>query len=67
MSSPDRSTDPRALLDRLTAAPGRAERLTHLEVLPPRSPTYGGWPAWVDPMVLADRFGVDSDGRIKKR
>ena len=65
MSSPDRSTDPRALLDRLTAAPGRAERLTHLEVLPPRSATYAGWPSWVDPMVLAAlaRRGIERPWR----
>ena len=65
MSSPDRSTDPRVLLDRLTAAPGRAERLTHLEVLPPRSPSYADWPSWVDPGVRSAlaRRGVERPWR----
>ena len=52
MSSPDRTPDPRAVLERLTAAPGRDERLTHLEVLPRRVARYGEWPAWADPVVL---------------
>ena len=37
----------RDLLGRLTAAPGRTERLTHVEELPPRLPTYSSWPDWV--------------------
>jgi DEAD/DEAH box helicase domain-containing protein len=36
----------RDLVDRLVT-PARAGRLTHLEVLPPRAPTYDDWPAWV--------------------
>jgi DEAD/DEAH box helicase domain-containing protein len=47
------SRGPRVLLDRLTAAPGRSERLTHLEVLPARDARFGEWPAWVDPSVLS--------------
>jgi DEAD/DEAH box helicase domain-containing protein len=36
------------LVDRLTAPAGRAERLTHLEVLPPRPAGEAAWPQWVD-------------------
>jgi len=48
------------LVERLTSAPGRAERLTHLEVLPPRSARTAPWPTWVDPDVAAawQRAGV---------
>jgi DEAD/DEAH box helicase domain-containing protein len=40
------------LLATLTAAPGRAERVTHVEHLPTRSGRTVGWPAWVDSLVL---------------
>jgi len=40
----------RDLVDRLVT-PDRRDRLTHLEVLPPRAPTYADWPAWVRPEV----------------
>ncbi len=40
------------LLATLTAAPGRAERVTHVEHLPTRSGRAVGWPAWVDSVVL---------------
>jgi DEAD/DEAH box helicase domain-containing protein len=40
----------RDLVDRLVT-PDRRDRLTHLEVLPPRAPTYAAWPAWVRPEV----------------
>lgn len=33
--------------------PSRAEHLRHLEVLPPRSPSYADWPGWVRPDVRA--------------
>ncbi len=36
----------RDLVDRLVTS-SRADRLTHLEVLPPRAPTYALWPEWV--------------------
>lgn len=39
------------LVERLTSAPGRDERLTHLEVLPPRVPRTAPWPDWVAPPV----------------
>ncbi|MCX6396317.1 MAG: DEAD/DEAH box helicase [Propionibacteriales bacterium] len=42
---------PEHLVDRLTSAPGRAERLTHLEVLPPRVARFAPWPGWVAPAV----------------
>ncbi len=50
----------RGVLERL-AAGDRGERLTHVEVLPPRRATYSPWPDWVHPAVreaLAER-GVD--------
>ena len=50
----------RGVLERL-AAGDRGERLTHVEVLPPRRATYAAWPDWVHPAVreaLAER-GVD--------
>lgn len=48
-----RGIDARAVLDRLTAAPGRGDRLTHLEVLPARPAVHTSWPAWADPEVVA--------------
>ncbi|WP_235532539.1 DEAD/DEAH box helicase [Nocardioides sp. Root140] len=36
----------RGLIDAV-ATPSRADRLRHVEVLPPRAPTYAEWPAWV--------------------
>jgi DEAD/DEAH box helicase domain-containing protein len=41
---------PAGLVDRLVT-PGRADRLTHLEVLPPRSADPVDWPDWVRPEV----------------
>ncbi len=32
--------------------PDRADRLTHLEIVPPRPASYGEWPDWVHPSVL---------------
>ncbi|MFL6172739.1 MAG: DEAD/DEAH box helicase, partial [Marmoricola sp.] len=40
------------LVDRLTGAPGREGRLTHLEVLPPRVARSSPWPDWVDPDLV---------------
>lgn len=51
-SDASRRTDVRALVDAL-ATPSRADRLRHLEVLPPRAPTYAGWPGWVPDNVRA--------------
>jgi DEAD/DEAH box helicase domain-containing protein len=39
------------LVDRLTGVPGRADRLTHLELLPPRQAGLVDWPAWVPAAV----------------
>ena len=36
-----------ALIDRLTAVPGREGRLQHLEVLPARAAIHEDWPGWV--------------------
>ncbi|HEU5456304.1 MAG TPA: DEAD/DEAH box helicase, partial [Nocardioides sp.] len=48
------------LIDRLAAGPGRADRLAHLEVLPPRAAVFADWPAWVPDDVRAayTRSGV---------
>ncbi len=40
------------LVDRLTRPAGRAERLTHLEVLPPRTGRRADWPAWAAPELV---------------
>lgn len=37
----------RELVDQLAGGPGRSDRLTHLEVLPPREGVLEPWPAWV--------------------
>jgi DEAD/DEAH box helicase domain-containing protein len=41
------------LVDRLTGVPGRADRLTHLEVLPPRAAGAVDWPDWVPGEIRA--------------
>lgn len=41
------------LLAALTAGPGRAERVTHVEVVPARDGRTADWPEWVDPEVRA--------------
>ncbi|MGO4258161.1 DEAD/DEAH box helicase [Marmoricola sp. RAF53] len=55
------AADVRALVDQLTAGPGRSDRLTHLEVLPPRSARTTAWPDWAHPDVVAawTRSGVE--------
>ncbi|HJQ05116.1 MAG TPA: DEAD/DEAH box helicase [Nocardioides sp.] len=54
-----------AVLERLTAAPGRADRLTHLELLPARAAVTEAWPAWADAEVVAGyrRRGVEQPWR----
>ncbi|GAB4008526.1 DEAD/DEAH box helicase [Nocardioides ultimimeridianus] len=58
-------TDPAAVLERLMSAPGRADRLTHLETLPARAAVMEAWPSWADPEVLAGyrRRGVEQPWR----
>ncbi len=53
------------LVDRLTSVPGRADRLTHLEVLPPRQAALTEWPGWVPDDVRSAyiRHGVDQPWR----
>ncbi len=41
------------LVDRVIGVPGRHDRLTHLEVLPPREGRVADWPAWVPEEVRA--------------
>ncbi|HET6937488.1 MAG TPA: DEAD/DEAH box helicase [Nocardioides sp.] len=41
------------VVDRLSGAPGREGRLTHLEVLPARPGRTAAWPAWADGDVVA--------------
>ncbi len=43
---------PGALLDRLTALPDRAERLTHRHEVPARPARTLPWPDWADPAVV---------------
>ena len=49
-----------SLVERLTGAPGRGDRLAHLEVLPPREARTCPWPAWAHPAVVEawQRVGV---------
>jgi DEAD/DEAH box helicase domain-containing protein len=46
------------LLATLTAAPGRAERVTHVELLPARAGRTVQWPAWVDSVVLTRLYAA---------
>ncbi len=52
--------DPRATLERLAASAGREDRLTHLEVVPPRVADFSHWPDWVHAGVLTalERRGI---------
>ncbi len=53
------------LVERLRSVPGREERVTHVEVLPPRTARHGSWPAWAAPDVVRafERAGVDRPWR----
>ena len=42
-----------SVVERLTAVPGRDDRLRHLEVLPARPARHAEWPAWAAPDVVA--------------
>ncbi|WP_248583665.1 DEAD/DEAH box helicase [Nocardioides sp. InS609-2] len=43
----------RDVVRRLSEVPGREERLTHLEILPPRVSSSAEWPEWTHPVVRA--------------
>jgi DEAD/DEAH box helicase domain-containing protein len=43
----------RDVVERLSAVPGREDRLTHLEVLPAAGGGRGSWPTWVPDDVRA--------------
>src|SRR3954453_11944926 len=47
----------RSVLDRIVAPAGRAERVLHVEHVPPRSAQTVDWPEWV-PAMLVDRLRV---------
>ncbi len=47
----DRSADERLAM--LLAAPGRGDRLTHVERVPAREGVRGSWPSWVDKDLVA--------------
>ena len=48
------------IVDRLVRPAGREDRLTHLEVLPPRTGSHGDWPAWAAPGLVQawERRGI---------
>jgi DEAD/DEAH box helicase domain-containing protein len=46
------SSPAQTLLSRLCLDPGRAERVTHVEQVPPRTGRRTDWPAWVDPLLV---------------
>ncbi|MFD3483643.1 DEAD/DEAH box helicase [Streptomyces sp. NPDC058665] len=50
--SGDSRPSPSTVLDRLTAGPGRAARITHTEHLPPRAGRHAVWPDRIRPEVI---------------
>ncbi|HSV37170.1 MAG TPA: DEAD/DEAH box helicase [Nocardioidaceae bacterium] len=52
---PDTSPRPSVaeVVDRLTAAAGRDDRLTHLEVMPARPGIRADWPSWLPPALVS--------------
>ncbi len=60
-SCPADTFDARGLLLELAAVSGRSERLTHLEVRPPRRAIEARWPPWVSAPV---RRAVESAGIV---
>jgi len=54
-----------AVVARLTAAAGRAERVLHVHTVPARQAVTGEWPDWADPVVVAafEAAGVDRPWR----
>ena len=49
------------VMERLITAPGRAERLTHLEILPARPGSTDDWPGWLPPSLVSawEARGID--------
>jgi DEAD/DEAH box helicase domain-containing protein len=47
-----------AILDRLLAAPGRRERVTHVEIVPARPGMTTDWPAWAHPRLIEQLAAV---------
>src|SRR5438105_3244947 len=43
---------PQTLLGRLVRDPSRAERVTHVEHVPPRVGRRADWPVWVPPLLV---------------
>jgi len=60
-TAPRRPVAVAELVERLASVPGRAGRLTHLEVLPRRAADHAAWPTWVDDDVIEalGRRGID--------
>jgi DEAD/DEAH box helicase domain-containing protein len=55
------ATEPRtavAILDRLLAAPGRRERVTHVEIVPARPGVTSNWPTWAHPRLIEQLAAV---------
>ena len=51
-------------LSRLLTAPGRRDRLTHVERVPARAGRPVGWPAWAHPDLVQARVATRADGTM---
>ncbi|HEY0870277.1 MAG TPA: DEAD/DEAH box helicase, partial [Acidothermaceae bacterium] len=40
------------MLERLLVAPGRRERVTHVEIVPARAAVFAAWPSWLHPDLI---------------
>jgi DEAD/DEAH box helicase domain-containing protein len=40
------------VLERLLTAPGRSDRVTHIEIVPARAAVVAAWPSWVHPDIV---------------
>jgi DEAD/DEAH box helicase domain-containing protein len=40
------------VLERLLTAPGRSDRVTHIEIVPARAAVVAAWPSWVHPAIV---------------
>ena len=60
VASDERTSPGARALDRLLIAPGRADRITHVEQLPARLARRAQWPTWLDQGVVAAylRLGI---------